>query len=272
MAVPLRNDASPFAGRDGDRARRAAHGLRGRPRPLLHASDHRGRRRGPHVARARDSAQHHLRAGRPAVSQAVATRVLCGSALVQGEGGRRSAHAVRCRSAERRVPSRHELALPRADLERSLDALLARHVYGQVAVGRRVVAFATDGNEVFLGEVSQIKRVDLVRNKTTIIPERSFEWDDDTGGLGLVAGARKIIAFTNMHLEVNDLGGSGPRTHSSIEWSQVHGAKDTPRRPRASIGRAAQFSRPTAGASLPARRSPTARVTMAKKSRSTSVT
>ena len=121
--------------------------------------------------------------------------------------------------------SRHELALPRADLERSLDALLARHVYGQIAVGRRVVAFATDGNEVFLGEVSQIKRVDLVRNKTTIIPERSFEWDDDTGGLGLVAGARKIIAFTNMHLEVNDLGASGPRTHSSIEWSQVHDAK-----------------------------------------------
>ena len=58
------------------------------------------------------------------------------------------------RPAERRVPVRHELALQRADLERSLYTLLARHVYGQVAVGRRVVAFAPDGNEVFLGEVS----------------------------------------------------------------------------------------------------------------------
>jgi len=121
--------------------------------------------------------------------------------------------------------SRRELALPRAELERRLEALLARHAYGLIAGGRRAVAFSPDGNEVLLGEMLQIKRVDLVRGKTAVIREDSFRLDDDLGGLGLVPGPWKTIAFTNMHLEVNDLEARGPRTHTSIQWNEVHDAR-----------------------------------------------
>ena len=250
-------DEGPLAGRDGDRARRAARRFRAPTAPFttrrpITEADVAGRSlrelailRNTIFARAgqpfRKRWLHEYFAAQPWYK-------------VKGVVDPHTLSAVDQKNAE--FLSRHELALPRADLERSLDALLARHVYGQFTVGRRVVAFLPDGNEVWLGEGSQIKRVDLLRGKTTIIPENSFGWNDDIGGLGLVAGARKIIAFTNMHLEVNDLGASGreptPASNGTRSTTRGHtSAVGT------SIGRAAQCSRPTDGASLPARRSST---------------